>query len=91
MVQIEESDFRPLDELPLKWRWTDSRWNDLPKDALATIQPLNETKACELCQYSLQFSDQSGLIESLFAYTERINTSGDESKVRPWHLSAHQS
>ena len=70
MFEIEENDFRSLDSFPLKWRWTDSRWNKLPDDALKTIQPLVETKARELCQYSLQFENQSGLIEPVCSLRE---------------------
>ena len=90
MIHIEESDFRPLDEFALKWRWTDSRWNKLPANALNGIQPLTENKARALSQYSLAFEDQSGLIESLFENIARINTSGDESEIRQW-LSARAS
>ncbi len=87
MLEIEENDFCSVDSFPLKWRWTDSRWNKLPDDALKTIQPLSETKARELCQYTLQFSDQSGLTESLFEHIEQINTSGEESEIQRWLLT----
>ena len=87
MIHIEEIDFRPLDEFPLKWRWTDARWNKLPANTLDSIQPLTESKARALCQYSLAFEEQSGLIESLFESTARINTSGDESKIRQWLIA----
>jgi hypothetical protein len=86
ITKIEESDFRSLDSFPLKWRWTDSRWNKLPDNALDAIQPLSESKSRELCQYSLEFSDQSGLIESSFEHIAQIDTSGDESEIRQWLL-----
>jgi hypothetical protein len=28
MTQINESEFQSLSEFPLKWRWTDSRWDE---------------------------------------------------------------
>ena len=87
MINIEENDFRAIDSFPLNWRWTDSRWNKLPPDALSSIQPLSESKARELCQYSLAFEDQSGLMESLFESTTRINTSGDEAEIRQWLIN----
>jgi hypothetical protein len=87
MINIEEVDFISIDSFPLKWRWTDSRWNKFPANALNSIQPLAESKARELCQYSLAFEDQSGLIESLFESIARINTSGDESEVRQWLIA----
>ena len=87
MLEIEENDFLSLDLFPLKWRWTDSRWNKLPDDALKTIQPLTEAKARELCQYSLQFCNQSGLLESSFEHIERIDASGETPEIQQWLLA----
>lgn len=86
MINIEETDFRSIDSFPLKWRWTDSRWNKLPDDALNSIQPLSKSKAHGLCQYSLAFSNQSGLIESLFENILRMDASDDSSEIRQWLL-----
>lgn len=44
MLEIKENDFRAIDLFPLKWRWTDSRWNKLPDDVLKSIQPLTELR-----------------------------------------------
>ncbi len=87
MPEIKEIDFLPIDSFPLKWRWTDSRWNKLPDESLNKIHPLTENKAYEVCQYSLQFQEQSGLIKSLFENIEQINTSGEESEVQSWLFS----
>jgi hypothetical protein len=86
MPNIEETDFRSLDSFPLKWRWTDSRWNKFLTDALNAIQPFSESKARELCQYSLGFSNQSGLTESLFDRLSRIDTPDDSREIRQWLL-----
>ena len=82
MLNVEKSDFRYLDSFPLKWRW-----NELPGDILNSIQPLSETKARELCRYSLGFSNQSGLVESLFEHISRIETSDDSPAIRQWLLN----
>ncbi|MEQ8211666.1 MAG: hypothetical protein RH917_17800 [Lacipirellulaceae bacterium] len=37
-----------MDEFSLRWRWTDPKWNLLPSDVLASIQPLKVHKANEL-------------------------------------------
>lgn len=88
MLEIEQDDFRPLDSFALKWRWTDARWNKLPDDALKTIQPISESKAKELCQYSLKFEEQSGIIRSLFTSVETVNTSiVENSEIQQWLLS----
>jgi len=86
MIDIEESDFRSVDSFPLKWRWTDSRWNKLSDEALNSIRPLSESKSRELCQYSLRFSNQSGLIESLFENISWIAASEDSLEIRQWLL-----
>jgi hypothetical protein len=88
MLSFEDADFCPLDEFPLKWRWTDERWNRIPSDDLIEIQPLNETKALELNQHSLQFLDQSGLEKSLFKHIEKVDTSiAEELKIQQWLLN----
>jgi hypothetical protein len=66
MVNIEETDFRTLDEFPIKWRWTDSRWIELPEAALKNIQPFTDKKARGILQYSLEFGDHRGLSEPHF-------------------------
>ena len=86
MIRIEDSDFRPLEEFPLKWRWTDSRWNKLPPDALNFIRPFTDEKARDLLQYSLMFSNHTGLFESHFENISRIVAPDDSSKVRQWLL-----
>ena len=86
MPKIEESDFRALDSFRLKWRWTDTRWNKLPNNALSSIHPLSESKAHELFHYLLAFSDHFGLIEPLFESTSRINTFNNSSEIRQWLL-----
>lgn len=86
MVQIEESDFRSLDEFPLKWRWTEPRWNVLPADALKAIRPFSDEKARELLQDSLAFSNEAGLIESNFDSLSSIVAPTDSMEVRQWLL-----
>jgi len=87
MLEIKETDFRSLDLFPLKWRWTDARWNKFPDDALNEIHPLTETKARELCQYSLQFNNQSGPIESLFEHIEQVDADAEMSAIQRWLIT----
>ena len=84
MITIEKAEFRPLRELPLRWRWTDSRWSVLPDDALESIQPLIETTARRLCQHSLTFLNHLGVNEEFFESIKRINTSGETSEIGKW-------
>lgn len=85
ILKIEEGDFRLIDSFPIKWRWTDLRWNKLPDNKIDKIQPLSETKAHELFQHSKQFYNFiTGLTESLFENIEQINASGEEKEVQHW-------
>ncbi len=86
MIDIGESDFRPLNEFPLRWRWTDPRWNELPTEALAAIQPFTDRKARELLQYSLAFTNATGLFESQFENVPHLDTRVDSAEVRQWLL-----
>jgi len=81
-LKIEKSDFRSLNSFPLKWRW-----DELPNDALNSICPLSKSKARELCQYSLAFSNQSGLVEALFENISQIDTS-DPLEIKQWLLNS---
>ena len=81
MLKIEDPDHRSLDSFPLHWRW-----DELPAEVLNSIRPLNQSKARELCQYSLGFSNQSGLVGSLFEHVSQIETSDDSPEIRQWLL-----
>lgn len=89
-INIEESDFRSLESFPLKWRWTDSRWNKLPEKALRSIRPLSERRTGELHLYSLEFLTQSGIVEEenkepLFENIIRVDaSSGERAEIRRW-------
>lgn len=85
-VKIHEADFRPLSEFPLKWRWTDSRWNKLPNSDLKSIRPFTDEKALELLQYSQKFSDHTGLLDSHFDNVASIDTSTYSPKISKWLL-----
>lgn len=84
MLQIEESDVRPLSEFPLKWRWTDSRWNELPGEVLHDIRPLAESKACELARYSSRFYGRIDSFDASPGQAALIDSSSDAVAVRRW-------
>jgi hypothetical protein len=91
MLKFEEKDYRPLTEFPLSWRWTDSRWNKLPDDALQTIKPLTEAKAKELWRVSGYYCPPNGPRVDIFECSEWIDATLDVEgvfdKVRAWLLS----
>jgi hypothetical protein len=88
MLEIEETNFCSIDSFPLKWRWIDSRYNELPSNALSKIQPLVEIKARELFQHSKQFYNfETGLAKSLFENIKQINASGEFDEIQHWLLA----
>jgi hypothetical protein len=83
-VKINESDFEPFKDFPLKWRWTDERWKNLPGGTQEKIRPLKAQKSVELHQISSRFFSQHGLIEDKFVDFDRFQTSISEKKVADW-------
>ena len=45
MIEFQPSDFAPLSEFELCWRWTDPGYHPLPPEVLADIQPLSAAAA----------------------------------------------
>lgn len=82
MTMIEEFDFRPLAEFPLKWRWTDAQWDKLPDDVLQDIKPLSESKALEIARQAYTIYDRGESDEGAMS----IGSSGDVTTVRQWLL-----
>jgi hypothetical protein len=46
-VELTATDFVPLAEFPLRWRFTDVRWAELPPERLARIRPLRPGRAAD--------------------------------------------
>jgi hypothetical protein len=87
MIEIGSADFTPLDSFPLKWRWTDSRWNELPPDALSTIRPLAEAKAHEIFRVSFEYYKDGGLNEDLFGSVVQMGAESESDNfltVQQW-------
>jgi len=82
--KVGRSDYAPLKDFPLRWRWTDIRWSQLPADALKDIQPLTKEKAAEICDYTLTFMSETGLVPDLFDKIEDITSAGDTDICQKW-------
>ena len=55
MTKLKETDFIPVEEFELFWRWADEGHNILPDNILQLIHPLSLTKSAEYHQKSLLF------------------------------------
>lgn len=91
IIEIAETDFRPVESFQLGWRWTDAKYKVLPSDDLSRIRPLTAAKADELmrCVSPFYGSYASDLDPSLFTEVEMINTSTGASDVADWLRSRH--
>ncbi len=59
-TSIHENDYQPMHEFKLKWRWTDTRWNNLLTEDLLQIKPLQEKKAEEINEQSARITTYIG-------------------------------
>ncbi len=74
MFEILDSDLGSLKDFPLKWRWTDERWNLLPLEISQKIIPLTERKAEEIDKIHRQYLSSDGLDDEIFQKIETIGT-----------------
>ena len=86
MIELTDTDFQPLEQFRLKWRWTDPKWNQLPEDALSQIRPLTKEKAQEFWQRNHGYIDASGLSDKMFESVLRFDARWEIQKVCDWLL-----
>lgn len=55
LFEISDVDLVSLESFPLKWRWTDERYNKFPESVLVRINSLTMEKARELYDFQKQF------------------------------------
>lgn len=83
---LAESDYAPLAEFPLLWRWTDPKYVLLSEEQLSHIRPLNACaaqKAHSLGRLCIQDRSRRPSIE-VFEPSVECDTSGDPSDGRCW-------
>ncbi len=81
---LTEDDFLPFEEFPLRWRFTEERYNRLPPEDLVLIRPLSKHRATEFCQYSMKYDSNASLQESEFNSIESFTVSNNEEETRNW-------
>jgi hypothetical protein len=80
-----DSDFGPLAEHPLLWRWTNPKWNQLPPADLIQLRPLTDDKSREVEQITHRlFGPDRLLAPHLFETIEYLDTSGEAEVARDW-------
>jgi hypothetical protein len=77
---LHASDFQSMDRFPLRWRWTDPKWNELPPERLSRILPLTASKAKEFYERGMAFFHALNLRRDLFS---QISEHDDTASVDP--------
>src|SRR5262245_4064920 len=67
LEHLHASDFQSMDQFPLRWRWTDPKWNELPPERLSRILPLTASKAKEFHERGMAFFHALNLRHDLFS------------------------
>jgi hypothetical protein len=67
MEPLDVCDFQPKEQFPLKWRWTDPKWNELPPEKLSRIRPLAAIKATEIHSRAMALLQGLALRRDLFS------------------------
>lgn len=86
-ITIDTTDLVPLDDFPLRFRWTDPRYNVLPSADLAAIRPLSLAKAQEIATltmpylHSLAGSPRGAIPEHYCSPAEEVSAEGDAATV----------
>ena len=90
MLKIKDADIRSLTDFPLKWRWTNPKWNQLSNADLQRIKPLTQTKAKELWRIFGHYVLGNGPRENIFECRPWIDATVDYpgafDRVRDWLL-----
>jgi hypothetical protein len=91
MLKIEDTDFQPPSTFSLNWRWTDSRWNELPESDLRQIKPLTKIKAKEFWRILGHYVLSNGPRINIFECSEWVDATldvpGAFEKIRSWLLN----
>jgi hypothetical protein len=79
-------DFDSMDRFPLRWRWTDPKWNKLPAERLEKIRPLIASRAREINERGMAFYHALERRQDLFSQILEHDDSGSVSPeaVKLW-------
>lgn len=95
MFVVQENDLSSMDDFPLRWRWTDRKYNLLSDVEIEQIRPLRHDKAAELDAITRGLfggpdprivGDTGSALRSLAATHGAVSfdTSGDALEGRTW-------
>jgi hypothetical protein len=85
MIEITEDELQPMNRFPLKWRWTDPKYQQLPSETLSTIKPLSPSNAGALWAIFRPFAYDDSLAPDLFEPIVQYNAASSKSEdLKQW-------
>ena len=85
MIEVTEEELQPLSQFPLKWRWTDPKYGQLPPELLATITPLSASKARTVWEIFRPLAHNDSLAPELFEPIVEFNAvSNSPEDTKAW-------
>lgn len=86
-----ETKSSPIAQFPLRWRFTDPKYNVLPDEVLQRFHPLDAQSASELCFETRNFVSSYAINAEGFPKIDQFDTNGDVDKVREWLTDSLQN
>ncbi len=84
LLKVSAKDYIPLELFSLKWRFTDPKYNELPKEKLAQIKPLNKKTSFDLHEHARIFLNNFHLDINRFKSIENLDTPHEYFLTREW-------
>jgi hypothetical protein len=85
MIEVRDEELQPLSHFPLRWRWMDPKYHQLPAEPLANIKPLSPPKAKAVWAVFRPFAYDDSLAPDLFKPIVQFNArSRSPDDLRAW-------
>jgi len=83
-LEILDKEYLPIDLFTFKWRFTDPKYNVLPKDKLLKITPLRKEFALKIYEYLKPFLKDFQLDDNGFYEVQELSHAHTSAITRQW-------
>ncbi len=83
-MNINEFDITSMEEFPLKWRWIDPNYCQMPKSDLNRIKPLTIESATIIGKKALSFSEDNSCSLSSQLFENIVSAETDQTNIVHW-------
>ena len=84
LFKISDKDYIPFHSFSMKWRFTDPKYNVLPKKELMQVRPLTKKTSFHLHQYTIAFFKNFQLDIDQFESIEKLETPYENFLIMEW-------